>query len=995
MEELKPSHLTKLTKTGLFAACALTFSWGSAHAGYVGDSLGVSPFRDWRTIESKHFLVNYPSEQEKFAQVATDYLEEAWGVLTERLYWTPFWRINVMVLDNSDAANGSSTPFARFGISLYPIPPDVQFATSFTDDWIRLLVWHELTHFINLDVTRSFYSPFRFILGDVMLPNTLWPAWMIEGLAVYVETRYTHAGRGRSPYWEGVLRAAVAERQLGERSWLTLDRVNGSYPWFPGGETRYLFGYQLMNQVAQDSHLKQKDGKETQTADGENSIRDGDDALGLLSWRSGGRIPFFINGNLENLTSKSWYDYWGEFIVDTRERMEKQLDKIRSQSLTQYERLTEEGFSSWGATVSPDGQWLAYSKRNAEERPGLRIIELKTGATQRLDDKLYGVSMAFIPGSNVLVYSQLEQSQIYNSWSDLHYREIPSGKSGRLTSRLRAKDPDVSSDGHLVAFTIADQGGNSLAVAPLELGPAGPRLGAHEILFRPAPLDRVGTPKFSKDSKRIVFSVLKRGKQGEELLELDLSTRKTKVLIDDGARNVFPAFHPNGQLYHVSSKSGVENLFHLRDNGTSEQVSNIATGLWYPSFAPDGTLFGSILSTDGWDIARIALLKSPVPSKSVQVSAETAPPIDSLSANQAQHETRESSAYNPLRSLAPRIWSPALEVSYGTVNGFQSYLGAAAIGFDTLDFHLYQVDLGYRTFSRTLEGSAHYEYRGLGPAFGLDYSDRVLATNGIDTIRNRAASVTASLPIRFTWSSLTPSLSISGQQDFLSSPGLPDEVSTYIPRLTALLSYRASNTPDLAIYSIAGRSIVLGSRIYSEEGNLSVKGLATWEENLRLGAFWVLSPSLGGSITSQFAPSGFQGKNVFLLGRGNGLSGVSGASLTQVTVRGHQGLFSATPWALVPAIDLRFPLLRIFEGLGTQPVFAENLWAQAFVENGISQSAWGETLQLFPAAGIGLRLNTLLFLNSPIRWGLDLHHGFDRARGGSTDLFFSLQGSLL
>ena len=48
--------------------------------------------------------------------------------------------------------------------------------------------------------------------------------------------------------------------------------------------------------------------------------RIGEDALGSMSYRSSGRIPYLINGNLENITGKDWYGYWQDFVRETRDR---------------------------------------------------------------------------------------------------------------------------------------------------------------------------------------------------------------------------------------------------------------------------------------------------------------------------------------------------------------------------------------------------------------------------------------------------------------------------------------------------------------------------------------------------------------------------------------------------------------------------------------------------------------------------------------------------
>ena len=170
-----------------------------AQAG-IAESLGLSPFWDWKVIETDHFRITFPSELANTAQKAARHLEEANAVLSKRLYWESSRKVPILLIDNQDSANGLTSPTERFGIALYVTPPDNWMSTAYYDDWLRLLCFHEYTHFLNMDATRGLWSAGRYLFGDVLLPNSAWPSWMLEGLAVYMETRYTHAGRGRSPF---------------------------------------------------------------------------------------------------------------------------------------------------------------------------------------------------------------------------------------------------------------------------------------------------------------------------------------------------------------------------------------------------------------------------------------------------------------------------------------------------------------------------------------------------------------------------------------------------------------------------------------------------------------------------------------------------------------------------------------------------------------------------------------------------------------------------
>src|SRR3989338_3098165 len=113
-------------------------------------------------------------------------------------------------------------------------------------------------------------------------------------------------------------------------------------------------------------------------------MTDGEDAFGILSWRSAGRIPFFVNGNLENVTGKDWPEYWSSWISETRSRMEKQLQKIRSQPLSPTRKISDPAVSILGLALSPDGNWLAFTQGSSRERMGLFICKIKNGDTRRI-----------------------------------------------------------------------------------------------------------------------------------------------------------------------------------------------------------------------------------------------------------------------------------------------------------------------------------------------------------------------------------------------------------------------------------------------------------------------------------------------------------------------------------------------------------------------------------------------------------------------------------
>lgn len=938
------------------------------------DSYGLSPYWDWNTLESRRFRLIFPKELAAVAQKSADYLEEAHELLSPILEWEPATKTQILVIDNADSANGLSAAFARFGIILWVTPPDSGMSTAFYDDWLRLLVIHEYTHLLNLDTTRSFWKPLRVIFGDLFLPNGAWYPWMLEGLAVYMETRMTRGGRGRSPYYEMMTRAAVEENKLDSASWITLDKLTGNNPYFPGGDTRYQFGYHLMNQIA---------------------LNRGDPALGALSSQSGERIPFLIDENLENIIGKTWRTLWKEWVEDTRLRQNQNLNKIRSQPVTSYEYLTEpdHGVSNevLGLAVSPDGQWIAYNNTSADLRPGLYLKNLKTGESKKVRDKLAGVGLKFTPDSKAILYSELNRHGNYYLWSDLGVYSLTDHSSSELTHKLRARDPDISTDGKWVTFTITETAVTGLALAPLQLESGSYKLGPIEKIYMPAMFDRVANPIFSPDQQKIYFSLHHNGKSQEDLMVYDRQTQMTQVLYRDGYYNRYPAVNSQGEIYFVSNLTGVDNLYHYVGPSQSPQlVSNFTSGVIFPRFSPQtpSILYGSVFSTNGWNLARIQLFDHPISPESVKVAP---PPAPKALEEKPVRETYSIQSYSAFPSLLPRLWGPLIGIDDSGLG-----VGAQLMGFDVTNQHRYVLGGAYTTQLQTWDGFALYSNRSFGPDLTLTTS---MLTSDIskDTtgyFYSRTSSLTASLgyPLVGTYSTWYPQVGLNffRYDDLYTLTNSSQAIRTYgssiLSTLDSYLNFSNGETSSLAIATEAGRSFSVASRYYFTVANPIWKVIGSYQENLRLAKHTILTPSVRGSWVSSVwntditMASTLQGRTPQQI-----LGAFAGDGLNQFTIRGYPSRSFYPRTATLGALDLRFPLGRIFRGVGVHPFFLDNLYGFAFAENAYLP----ETAISLPAVGGGLRLSTEIFL-VPITLSSEFHYGFRRDLGGANDLFFQL-----
>ncbi|MBI2712555.1 MAG: PD40 domain-containing protein [Bdellovibrio sp.] len=917
------------------------------------DPLGRSPYWDWKTLESAHFRVTFPSELRETAVRSLELFEEAHHTLSTLFQWEAETKTQVVVMDNADSSNGATAAVARFGIILWATPPDSWDSIAYYDDWLRFLVFHEYTHFLNMDTRGGLWKAVRYVFGDVGLPNSTWAPWMLEGLAVYMETRHTQLGRGRSPYYDMVLRAAVQEGVLDSDRFVTLDKITGNNPYFPGGDTRYQFGYQLMNEASNGS----------------------EETLGDLSKYSGSSVPLFINTQLKAVAGRTWYQTWKDWLKKTENRALSNLERIRSAPVTSFENLTPNSHSlskqALGPRVSPDGKVIAYSLASTRQRPGLYKLDLATGEETRLEDKLSGVGLAFTPDSKTVIFSALRQSGQYYNYSDLMAYNLENDSSHWLTRKARLKDPDISPDGKWVVAALSEGSVTGLGILPLTSEKGHLSVGSVQKLFMPARYDRAASPRFSKDGQRVYFSLHKNGEPKEDLYQIEIATRRASKIYSDGFFNRFPTVSGDGSLYFISDRTGVDNLFRLQGSGNAIMVSNVETGIRFPAFPPGETspthYYASLFSTAGWNLVRL-----PAPTASVEAEKVTLspPPAPAKSEINPKDQKRPPSVeykeydYSPFPSIYPRLWSPFIAgiSSSGIALGFETF------GFDAIDRHRYSLGTIYNFPLNNFDAWALYSNRSFGPSVSVS-TDWTLGLQNVSGItvysRTLSAETRISYPFLWTFSGLTPFVSLNFQRFFnygntVSSLGSsPNSFSENLFSFGTGISYSNTQKSTLAVGTERGFSSSLRSQFYLLPQDTSAKVFFQHSHFFPVFDHVVINPSIKG-IWSSTSAQNYVGANANLVGRnvtqvlnpfiGNGISGLA--------MRGYPGITFATRSTAVASLDLRIPLVRVFRGLGTFPAFFDNLYAVAFADGGVLNA---RSDLLLVASGGGFQLSTELF----------------------------------
>lgn len=704
---------------------------------------GVPPDADWRTLRTEHFRITFTPELERLARHAADRAEVAYERLAAQLTEPPEGVIDVVVTDHIDRSSGFAGPLPSNRITLHAKPPAGDVALGFYDDWIDLVLIHELVHIFHMDRTGQVGRVLRAVFGRVpwtwpVFPVIGTPTWSTEGLATYFESRLTGAGRVHGSYHEMIVRTAVLED-----AFPGIDGAEGIGASWPSGQSAYVFGSLFID------HLVREHGADTPRR--------------LVDETVGAWLPpiFRFDGVAEDAIERSFTDAWTAWHTELVRRYARLADSLRARRLTRSERLTGEG--RWLALprVSPDGSRVVFGTDAGRDDPATRVFDARTGTVRTIGER--GQSggdlgpASWLPGGRDLVLAQLRFADTYRAYEDL-FRVGADGGERRLTHGARVAEPDVASDGRRVVAVQTMEGTNRLVVYDLETGEL-------RALTEASPERSWALPRWSPDGDRIAAARWSAGGD-HDVVVLDTAGAVVMELGRDRAIDSAPAWSPDGRyLLFWSDRSGIPNLYAhdmnpraaARDGvaaGRLRQVTNVLGGAFDPDVSPDGRWIyfvgyhadgfhlermpydpeawgqPSAASTDGGAYGRVRAdavadasggTAGRMPGGGDRSDAVPEPERRDGSAGSPQSARAASAAVEPFSAwptLRPRFWMPTL--STGDIGTF---IGAYTFGEDIVGRHSYDAAAAYAPEPRLFEARVDYRYAGFGnPVLGLSVS---------------------------------------------------------------------------------------------------------------------------------------------------------------------------------------------------------------------------------------------------------------------------------
>lgn len=658
-----------------------------AHAG--------DPLQDWKTVETKHFVINYYEPLGDIARRVGALAERSHRVLVPVLGHAPKTKTQIVLVDDTDGANGFASVLPRNRITLFATAPSGLSSLNDHDDWLYGLTAHEYTHILHLDTIGGFPALYNKIFGKQWAPNQVQPRWIIEGIATYQESKQSSSGRTRSALFDMFLRVPTLAGTT-----LRLDKVTNGSRYFPHGTAAYLYGSHFLKYVFD---------------------RYGEKSLKTMSHAYGSNpIPYGINRSIATATKRGFDSLYAEWNAHLRRKYSLKKRSLERRGIREGRRLTFSGELNTGPMYTKDGKWIVWRQNDGLSRSRFRALPSggNVGASREyaIIDRAGTFEML---GDGSMVVEQSRNFRSNYSYQEIGLWNKRTKRLDMLTRGLRARSPTISPDERQIAFVINGLSKTKLAVMPLR-AEAKPRI-VYEGKGR---YDQVTAPAYSPDGKKLAISAWRAGGY-RDILIVDIRTGKATELMRDRAIEADPIWDPKGRyLYYSSDRNGIYNVY-AYELATKKtwQVTNVLGCALVPAISPDGKRMAyQGFDERGFEIFEMTLDKSRWLEPELYVNTRP----DPVKIRNDEVEVSKAKDFRPLATLAPQTYTVQL-----LANSFGNSLNASTRGADIIGRHSYSLvgTVGLEQGNVSYGGS--YVYNRLWPSFRAVFGRSAARRGGV------------------------------------------------------------------------------------------------------------------------------------------------------------------------------------------------------------------------------------------------------------------------
>lgn len=546
--------------------CLTTFFIANAQYYTTGDDPLCLKLRQ---IQTPTCRIIFDKPMQPWATRLAQHIDSVATYISASMQHTP--RPIDLMLHSRDAYSNGLVSWAPRRIEFYTFPQ--------TDGdclpWTTHLVLHEYRHVAQTSVLNSGFTRFlNFIFGEQATGAVLGvyvPLWLMEGDAVTNETAMSHGGRGRQASFIQQMRTIVLNNQTPSYD----QAYNGSYKYrFPD---YYHMGYLTV------SNAKLKYGNNIWT-----------NALKNVGQKSFSLVPF--NRSLHQQTRLYKTDLYAEAINNWRQRWTEQDNSIDPTPYSVIAQARNDYNEYTSAQITNNGIiFYATSPSDLSKitNPSNTTITIPTIRNEN------NISAQ----GNTIVWCEMRP---HLRWNNAHTSVLmlcnAQGKHKRTIIKGKMlSTPSVSPNEKNIA-TVCTQpdGQQTILLVDIE---------NKKIVqtFTLQQFEQATATTWLNNNEIAYISLTDSGKC---IRTINISNRQRKQLTTTRFENIRHIAAHNNTLYYTSDATGLNNIYQLNQDGTTERITSSRFGAAWPC-PTDTALIYSEYSANGYSIVCTPLTTRP------------------------------------------------------------------------------------------------------------------------------------------------------------------------------------------------------------------------------------------------------------------------------------------------------------------------------------------------------------------------------------------------
>ena len=423
-------------------------------------------------------------------------------------------KVHIIIDGRSGYSNGS----------FRTIPPELRLHThpsgkSGKDtNWIQYLFLHEFAHYLHTYYPSGLGQFLSYIFGPVAKSSSVFltPLWLVEGLAVYIESAYSNIGRLHNPFFTLPMRADILLDTILPYS---ISQLNTSFEFQYG--RRYLYGSFLFR------YIQKQYGFDTF----------------IELWREYLQFPINFESFVKKKLKKSLENIHDEmkdslYTQYFSESGNFPRGKMLRTSILPSDKLSLVASTDKGSIYYKQGNdtpsgFVLLSQNTMQEKNLLNISANTTSfGTGSADATKDGNMLVFVARTyNTKAHTTLSNAT-YNGYTsffnDIYTYSTVSNTLTQISQQQQLSMPSISNDASFIVATKIDSTNNSLIKIDMSNYTQG-----YEVLY-PSTSSEILDKDISPNNSYVTF-IEKSVDEGSSIVVLDIATKQRTYVLQSNS----------------------------------------------------------------------------------------------------------------------------------------------------------------------------------------------------------------------------------------------------------------------------------------------------------------------------------------------------------------------------------------------------------------------------------------------------------------------------